>query len=77
MKAIYSDILALNPQIGAPAGAVVRAVILSSTAPSSLNLTGADVDGLGESDIIAAGSLIITPNKNYIAFQDGVFTEKE
>lgn len=77
MKKIYSEVIGLNPQIGSPAGAIVRAVILSSTTPSSLNLTGANVDGLGENDIIAAGSLIITPNKNYIAFQDGVFTEKE
>jgi len=77
MKAIYSDILALNPQIGGPAGAVVRAVILSSTAPSSLAITGADVDGLGDNDVIAVGSVLITPAKNYIAFEQGVFTEKE
>jgi hypothetical protein len=54
----------------------VRAVILSDSAPASLSLTGADVDGLNDDVIIAAGSVIITPSSNYIAFEDGVFTEK-
>ena len=76
MKKIYSEVIGLNPQIGGPAGAIVRAIILSDSAPSSLSLTGADVDGLGDDDIIAAGSVIITPSANYIAFEDGVFTEK-
>lgn len=54
-----------------------RVVLLSSTAPASLNVTGDDVDLLNADDIIAAGSVLITPSKNYIAFEDGVFTEKE
>lgn len=76
MKCIYSDLVGLRSPTGSPLGSYVRAVIVSDTEPSSLNLTGADVDGLGDSDVIAAGSVIITPEKNYVAFTDGVFTEK-
>jgi len=54
----------------------VRGILLSSERPSSLEITGADVDGLNDDDIIAAGSVLITPNANFIAFEDGVFTEK-
>ena len=54
-----------------------RVVLLSSTTPSSLTITGADVEGLNDDDIIAAGSVLITPGANYIAFTDGEFTEKE
>ena len=53
-----------------------RCVLLSSTAPSSLTITGSDVEEMKDTDIIAMGSVLITPNKNYIAFEDGVFTEK-
>lgn len=76
MKCVYSDLVGLRSPTGSPLGSYVRAVILSGTAPSSLTLTGADVDGLGDDDILAVGSVIITPEKNYIAFTDGVFTEK-
>lgn len=54
-----------------------RCVLISSDTPASLNITGADVTGLGDSDTIAAGSVLITPDANYIAFEDGTFTEKE
>lgn len=57
--------------------ATKRCVLLSSTAPSSLTITGSDVEEMKDTDIIAMGSVLITPNKNYIAFEDGVFTEKE
>ena len=53
-----------------------RCVLLSSTTPSSLEISGADVSGLSEGDVIAAGSVLITPDANYIAFEDGVFTQK-
>jgi len=76
MKCIYSDLVGLRSVSGSPLGSFVRAVILSNTTPAKLNLTGADVDGLGDDDIIVTGSVIITPDKNYIAFTDGVFTEK-
>lgn len=57
-------------------GAKYRAVILSATTPASLTIDGSDVDGMDDNDVIAVGSVLITPEKNYIAFEDGVFTEK-
>jgi len=53
-----------------------RVVLLSSETPASLEITGADVEGLNDDDVIAAGSVLITPSANYIAFEDGVFTQK-
>lgn len=61
-----------------PNGAVTkRVVLLSDTAPASTAISGADVEGMNPGDVIAAGSVLITPEANYIAFADGVFTEKE
>jgi hypothetical protein len=54
-----------------------RVVLLSAETPASLTITGADVEGLNSGDVIAMGSVLITPDANYIAFEDGVFTEKE
>ena len=51
-------------------------LVVSSTTPASLNITGADVDGLKDDYVLAAGSVLVTPSKNYIAFEDGTFTEK-
>ena len=60
-----------------PDGSIAkRVVLLASDTPSSLSMTGADVPGLNNDDVIAAGSVIIAPSKNYIAFEDGTFTEK-
>lgn len=50
--------------------------IVSKTEPESLTVTGADVDGLEPGNVIAAGSVLMTPSKTYIAFEDGVFTER-
>lgn len=55
---------------------VQRVVLLADDTPSSLEMTGADVPGLNDDDVIAAGSVLIAPSKNYIAFEDGTFTEK-
>lgn len=55
---------------------MMQCVLLSDSAPASLTITGADVEGLNDSDVIAVGSVLITPGANYIAFADGVFTEK-
>lgn len=52
------------------------AILLSSTTPASLNISGADVEGMDSDYVFAFGSVLITPSKNYIAFADGVFTEK-
>ncbi len=60
-----------------PDGSVAkRVVLLSSETPASLSMTGADVPGMNAGDVIAAGSVLITPNANYIAFEDGTFAEK-
>ena len=50
--------------------------ILSAEAPASLEITGADVDGLPDGYTLAAGSKLITAASDYIAFTDGTFTEK-
>ena len=52
------------------------ALIINETAPASLSITGEDVDGLADDYVLAAGSVLITASANYIAFTDGVFTEK-
>lgn len=51
--------------------------LVATSAPASLSVTGADVDGMADDAIVAAGSQLIINNKNYIALEDGVFTEKE
>ena len=53
-----------------------RVVLLSGETPASLTITGADVAGMSQGDVIAMGSVLITPTANYIAFTDGVFTRK-
>lgn len=58
------------------AGDWYLAVIVSEDTPADLNITGADVDGMNDDDKLASGSVIITANGNYIAFEDGVFTKK-
>ena len=60
-----------------PDGSVTkRVVLLGGETPASLTVTGADVPGLNDGDVIAAGSVLITPEANYVAFTDGVFTQK-
>lgn len=54
----------------------VKAVFLSTDTPSSLEISGEDVEGMSEGEVIAVGSVLITPTANYIAFTDGVFTQK-
>jgi hypothetical protein len=61
-----------------PDGSIAkRCVLISGTTPDSLTIDGGDVEGMNDGDVIAAGSVLITPDKNYIAFTDGAFTEKE
>lgn len=50
-----------------------KVVIVSTEEPAQLDITGADVDGMADDAGIAAGSVLITPDSNYIAFEDGVF----
>lgn len=67
MKAVSTDWVEVGKGI---------VTIVSSTEPESLTITGADVEGLPDDCVIAAGSVIVTPDKNYLAFEDGQFTEK-
>lgn len=60
----------------AAAGDWYLAVIVSEDEPASMNVTGADVDGMSDDDRLAAGSVIVTAAGNYVAFEDGVFTLK-
>lgn len=75
MICIHADVLRDNEPVDNKLRA--RVVIVAETAPASLSISGADVEELGPDYVIAAGSLLITPAANYIAFADGVFTEKE
>ncbi len=74
MVAISAEILGLRDPLHVNAGAIVRAVILSDDTPSSLTIDGSDVDGLGDDDVLAPGSKIITPSEEYVAFEEGTFT---
>lgn len=51
-----------------------RVVLTATEAPDSLQLTGADVDGMDDNIRFEAGSVLLTPDKNYIAFEDGDFS---
>lgn len=72
MNLICSDFIEFLPS----GGAKYRCVITAASTPASLTINGSDVDGLQAEDVIAVGSVIITPSANYVAFEDGVFTEK-
>lgn len=76
MKAVYIETLENLSPVAGPNGALVRAVILADETPASLTIDGSDVDGLSDDDVLAVGSVLITPTTNYIAFADGVFTVK-
>lgn len=71
-------ILADERMVGTTATGAQRwqVVIMSQSTPASLNLTGADVDGMEDTSVIAAGSVLLTPDKTYLAFVDGTFTER-
>ena len=53
-----------------------QAVLLSPDTPASLTIDGSDVEGVPDDYVFAAGSELITPDADYIAFEDGVFTQK-
>ena len=53
-----------------------RVVVLSEEAPDNLSPTGADIDGMPDDGVIAEGSVLVTANGNYVAFEDGTFVKK-
>ena len=65
---------ALIDTLGDPSERRYLVTIMSDSTPASLAITGADVEGMEDGDIIATGSQIITPTDTYLAFEDGQFT---
>ena len=53
-----------------------RAVILSETVPEDLTITGADVEDMRDDYTIAEGSILVTPEKYFVAYEDNHFTEQ-
>ena len=45
--------------------------LLADPAPASLALTGADVPGMNDDDVLAAGSTLWVPGGGYVLFEDG------
>ena len=53
-------------------GSTVKWVpLIGDAAPSSLALTGADVEGMNNDDVLAAGSTLRVPGGKYILYEDG------
>lgn len=50
--------------------------LVSEEEPTSMSITGADVEGMDDADIVAVGSVLMTAASKYIAFEDGVLTQK-
>ena len=67
---------ALIDTLGDPSERRYMVTIMSDSDPVSLSITGTDVIGMEDGDIIACGSQIITPTDVYLAFQDGEFIIK-
>ena len=68
--------LAFADTLGDPTERRYLCTILADSTPASLTITGADVIGMKAGDIIAIGSQIITPTENFLAFEDGLFKNK-
>ena len=50
-----------------------RVILTADAEPDSLELTGADVSDLASNVRFAAGSVLLTPSANYVAYVDGTF----
>lgn len=55
----------------------IRGLLVSDETPASLSLTGEDVEELNDDDVLDIGCLLRTPDKKYMAFEEGEFTELE
>ena len=51
-----------------------RVILTADAEPDSLELTGADVADLASNVRFAAGSVLLTPSANYVAYVDGTFS---
>ena len=45
--------------------------LIGDAAPSSLALTGADVEDMADDAVLAAGSTLRVPGKKYVLYEDG------
>lgn len=52
-----------------------KVTIASDEEPASLEITGADVDGLPNDYVLSVGSMLFAPGKVYIATDDGSFSD--
>lgn len=52
-----------------------KVTIASDTEPTSLTITGADVDGLPNDYVLSVGSMLFASGKVYIATADGSFSD--
>lgn len=52
------------------------ALLVADETPSSLEITGADVEDMDDDTVITAGSIMYTPDGTYMAYSDGVFAQK-
>ena len=50
-----------------------KVIITSPTVPDNLEFDGSSVDHMPNGTGIAAGSVLLTPSANYVAYVDGVF----
>ena len=50
-----------------------RVILTADAEPDTLELTGADVSDLASNVRFAAGSVLLTPSANYVAYVDGTF----
>ena len=66
-------ILISNEEIAEKKG---RVLLLSNETPASTSISGADIEGMPADYVFAVGSRMITPDADYIALEDGVFTAK-
>ena len=64
---------AFMDSVGDPGERRFIVTIMSDVEPASLTVTGADVEGMADVDIVACGSQIISPTDTYLAFEDGLF----
>lgn len=60
----------------AEAGDWYLAVMTATEEPAKSNITVADVEGASDDDRFVAGSVIICPASNWVAFSDGQFSAK-
>lgn len=72
MRLIYSEFCKKDAQ-----GEWWRIIAVNEAELDKFDLTGADIDGMEDSQLIAEGSIILTPTANYVTFEGGQFTQSQ